>query len=360
MARIVYGVSGEGSGHSSRASEIAAWLEAQGHEVRLASYDRGYRNLKDRFTVIEISGLHIVSEDNRVARRKTLRRNLAALPNGIDSVRGVRRELFEGFRPDCVITDFEPTTAYLAKHYRLPLISIDNQHRMRYMRFPCPRHMRVDAAVTKTVIRAMVPRPTVALVTTFYFGEVKNTRTFLFPPILRRAVLDSRPREGTHCLVYATAGHESLLHVLRQFRDERFLVYGYEREGSDGPLEFRPFSKDGFLDDLAGCKAVIATAGFTLITEALHLGKPYLALPMAGQFEQMLNGVLLEAAGLGRSLAAPDVDEVGAFLAGLDDYRAALSDYPRADNRAILAKLEELLDDDLHLLRYLHKPCTSC
>ena len=356
MARIVYGVSGEGSGHSSRASEVAAWLEAQGHEVRLASYDRGYRNLRDRFDVTEISGLHIVSEDNRVARRKTLRRNLAAIPEGIDSVKGVRDSLFREFRPDCVITDFEPTTAYLAKHYRLPLISIDNQHRMRYMSFPCPRHMRMDAAVTRTVIRAMVPRPTVALVTTFYFGKVKNPRTFLFPPILRRAVLDAVPREGEHYLVYATGAHESLLHALRRFDGERFRIYGYDREDEDGPLQFRPFSRDGFLDDLASCRGVIATAGFTLITEALHLGKPYLALPMAGQFEQMLNGLLLERAGLGRSLDAPDPRAIADFLAHVDDFRPALRDYPRADNGAILAKLGELLDEDLRALRHLQKP----
>jgi uncharacterized protein (TIGR00661 family) len=38
----------------------------------------------------------------------------------------------------------------------------------------------------------------------------------------------------------------------------------------------------------------MATAGFTLISEALHLKKPYLALPMIGQFEQAINAVFLE------------------------------------------------------------------
>ena len=44
MARIVYGLSGEGSGHSSRSQQMARHLVTQGHEVKLASYDRGYRN----------------------------------------------------------------------------------------------------------------------------------------------------------------------------------------------------------------------------------------------------------------------------------------------------------------------------
>ena len=57
MARIVYGLSGEGSGHSSRSQQMARHLVAQGHEVKLASYDRGYRNLKEEFDMLEIEGL---------------------------------------------------------------------------------------------------------------------------------------------------------------------------------------------------------------------------------------------------------------------------------------------------------------
>ena len=56
MVNILYGVNGEGSGHSSRAREVIAHLEAQGHRVHVASFDRGLRNLKDDFDVTEIDG----------------------------------------------------------------------------------------------------------------------------------------------------------------------------------------------------------------------------------------------------------------------------------------------------------------
>src|SRR5580765_3249416 len=51
MANILYGVNGEGSGHSSRAREVIAYLEEVGHRVHVASFDRGYGNLKDDFDV---------------------------------------------------------------------------------------------------------------------------------------------------------------------------------------------------------------------------------------------------------------------------------------------------------------------
>ena len=64
MAKIVYGVSGEGSGHSSRSREMLTHLKDLGHDVMVVSYDRGYNNLKDDFDVFETEGLHIASLDN--------------------------------------------------------------------------------------------------------------------------------------------------------------------------------------------------------------------------------------------------------------------------------------------------------
>ena len=350
MSKILYGVSGEGSGHSSRASFIAAHLQTQGHEVKIASYDRGYRNLKDHFDALEIAGLTIVSEDNQVSKLKTIAANLAKIPSGSRSLK-LLKQTFTQFSPDVVITDFEPSTAYMAGHYGLPLITIDNQHRMRYMQYQMPPSLRQDALITETIIRAMVPTPWVSLITTFHFSPLKNQRSFLFPPILRQAVLDLSPTQSEGILVYATSGFDSLLSTLQTFSGETFVVYGYDKEEVCGNLHFRPFSKEGFLEDLAKCKAIIATAGFTLISEALHLSKPYLAFPMQGQFEQHLNAFMLEKHGYGAQCQTPDRKQIAAFLYEIPHYQTALEQYPRAGNAAITDKLDELLADDRRLLK---------
>ena len=54
MANILYGVNGEGSGHSTRAKEVLTHLVSQGHTVHVASFDRGLQNLKNDFDVTEI------------------------------------------------------------------------------------------------------------------------------------------------------------------------------------------------------------------------------------------------------------------------------------------------------------------
>ena len=355
MAKIVYGVSGEGSGHSSRSREMLNHLQELGHDVIVVSYDRGYANLKDDFEVFETEGLHIASLDNRVSKVKTFTDNLQRLPKGHKKLQMLRKDVFKTFRPDCVITDFEPMTAYLANHYDLPLITIDNQHRLRYMSYPCPAHLQTDRRMTVTIIRAMVPRPDVSLVTTFYYGEPKNERSFFFPPILRKEVLSLQPFLGEHILVYLTSGFETFLKKLKSFKRESFIVYGAGKEGTDGHLTFKPFSKTGFLNDLASCKAVMATAGFTLMTESFYLRKPYLALPMRGQFEQEINGFLLARLQYGINLRRISPEAIGNFLYRLPDFSENLKTYQAQDNSAIKAKLAELLDDDCALARDFHR-----
>ncbi|HDZ07593.1 MJ1255/VC2487 family glycosyltransferase [Pseudohongiella sp.] len=354
MSRILYGVSGEGSGHSSRATEMTRHLLSCGHEVRIVSYDRGYRNMSTEFDAIEIEGLHIVCENNRVRPLKTLWHNLRRGDRALRRLKALIK-LVRAFQPDYVITDFEPTTAWLAWWYRLPLISLDNQHRMRYMKFRSPARLMVSRWITVLLIRLLVPSPTAALATTYYYGERKNDRIFLFPPILRREVLDCKPRSGNHHLVYVTSHFEHLLDILKSFPDQQFVVYGCNREDVDGNLRFRPFSTDGFLRDLESCQSVLATAGFTLISEAIHLGKPYLAMPMAGQFEQQLNAICLEELGFGINAHKTDRATLTRFFGQLPALQTSVAAYAaqhrqqgqRDANLAIKRKLDELLTRDL-------------
>ena len=345
MTRIVYGVSGEGSGHSSRAREMLSHLTDEGHDVRVVSYDRGARNLRDDFRVHEITGTHIVSRDNKVSVPGTVRKNLGNLGKLRQSWASVG-QLLDEWQPHVVITDFEPMTAYAARKRGLPLITIDNQHRMRYMSYPPVPRARFDGFVTRSVIRLFVPKPWVSLVTTFYFGETTDTRAELFPPILRKLVRDAKPETGEHILVYVTQAFDSLTDTIRRFPDQSFRVYGFGRDDEDGNISYRPFSVQGFLDDLRRARGVVATAGFTLMTESLHLGKPLLALPMQGQYEQRLNAHLLGLIDYGMAADRVDTEVLGAFLGGLVKYREALADYPRDAGDAIKLRLSALVADN--------------
>ena len=44
---------------------------------------------------------------------------------------------------------------------------------------------------------------------------------------------------------------------------------------------------------------MVAGGGFSLLSEAVYLGKPVLAVPLRGQFEQMMNARYLDRKGYG-------------------------------------------------------------
>jgi uncharacterized protein (TIGR00661 family) len=340
MARIVYGLSGEGSGHAMRGKVVLGHLVRAGHAVKVATFDRGLAALAQDFDVTPVEGLSIAARDNRVSVARTLAANLKKLPRGARSAKELRRTLFGEFQPDLVICDFEPVTAHLALRERVPLVTLDNQHFLRYV-----EHERVpgrarEARTTLSIVRAIVPRSQRSIVTSFLPGRPKNERTFLVPPILRPEILALEPSRGEHVLVYCTQPYPSLLDDLRSLGHVPFRLYGFERAGKEGQLDFRKFSAAGFLEDLASARAVVATAGFTLLGETLQLGKPLLALPMKGQYEQELNSYLLGKSGWGRDGRLATRETLGDFLFRLPQYEQALESYPRQDNRKTFAAVD--------------------
>ena len=297
MATILYGVNGEGSGHSTRAKEVILHLQERGHTVHVASSDRGLQNLSEFFDVTEVYGLRFAYVNNRVRYEKTVAKNLISAPRAARSMRQLSH-LAEQWNIDLICTDFEPLTCHFGHRLRLPVISIDNQHCLTNASVSYPKEFRRDAAAAKLVTRLMTPRADAYLAISFFPAKVKKKNTYLLPPILRREVLDAKSSDGDHVIVYVTSPSPELAALLRQVRCP-FLCYGFGREGRDANITYKKPSAAEFLKDLAGSKAVIANTGFSLVSEALHLGKPYLGVPVKHQFEQIFNAYYLEQAGYG-------------------------------------------------------------
>jgi uncharacterized protein (TIGR00661 family) len=341
MSNILYGVNGEGSGHSTRAKEVIAHLQRAGHAVNVVSFDRGLRNLSASYEVTEIFGFRIAYVNNEVRYRRTLARNLIRAPRAARSMTDLLRKMNE-WRIELVITDFEPLSCHAGRRKRVPVISIDNQHGLTNLEVSLPSKFRRDAAATKLVTRLMTPRATAYVVTSFFPARVRSRNTFLFPPILRQEILEAKPYPGEHVLVYVTSPSGGLVTLLKQVRC-RFIAYGFDRSGREGNVLFKKPSMEGFLNDLAGCKAIIANAGFSLVSEALHLGKPYLAVPVEHQFEQIFNAHYLKKTGYGAWWEELNREHIESFLFNLGHFSERLRSYPRQDNSALLAKLDGLI-----------------
>jgi uncharacterized protein (TIGR00661 family) len=349
MANILYGVNGEGAGHSTRAKEVISHLQKRGHAVHVVSFDRGLANLRKDFEVTEILGWRLAYVNNQVRYRRTLARNLLTARRTASAISRLK-VLIEEREIDLVVTDFEPLSCHVGHRKRLPVISIDNQHCLTNTDVSYPRQFRRDASAAKIVTRLMVPRANAYLVTSFFAAQVTRPNTFLFPPILRDCILQAKPREGEYILVYVTSPAPALEKLLASVRCS-FVAYGFGREGQQGNIVYKKPSLDGFLTDLISAKAIIANAGFSLVTEALHLGKPYLAIPVAHQFEQIFNAYYLEKAGYGAYWEGLNKERIESFLYNLPHFREKLAGYPRQGNGALLAKLDALIAEFTHSSR---------
>src|SRR5689334_3812289 len=112
MANILYGVNGEGSGHSTRAKEVISHLKANGHTVNIVSFDRGLNNLSASFPVTEIYGLRLAYVNNRMRYRRTLARNVITAPQAARSLKQLMG-FAEEKKIELVITDFEPLSCHV-------------------------------------------------------------------------------------------------------------------------------------------------------------------------------------------------------------------------------------------------------
>lgn len=350
---ILYGVPSEGMGHATRSKVIIEHLLHQGHEVRIATSDRAFELLERAFPgrCYRIEGLHLKYERGSVDKSASVANLLANAPEALVANAQQYFRMWKHEVPDVVISDFESFTYYFARLRRIPLLSIDNMQVIDR----CELGIEVPASewesyqLAKTIIKTKVPFCQRYLITSFFDAPPRRAHTVVVPPILRQLILEAKTAGyplADHILVYQTASsQEDLIAGLRSVDRQHFIVYGLNRDGVEGNVTLRRFSEEGFVRELATCKAVITNGGFSLISEAVYLQRPVCSFPLGGQFEQYVNGAQIERLAYGRRFDGFSPDCVKAFLYDLDRFTHSLSQYQQNGNRLTLSIVDEFLLD---------------
>ncbi len=341
MANILYGVSGEGFGHAARSLVVIEYLKRAGHQVTVISYDKGFDFLSEKMPVKLIAGGNFTYENNSVKYFKTIIKNFLRSAETLKSVEAIA-ELVEKKKINFVVTDFEPISCLVANLKKLPLISLDNQHILTKTKLNYPGHYFKAYLVGKLITRLMIFNPKFYLILSFFPCKSLDRKALLFPPLIADEVLNKKPTTNDYILVYLTSGFEEASDIFGKL-PQKFIIYGLARTGRVGNCLFKQHSRQEFVNDLAQCRAIIATAGFSLISEALYLGKPYFALPAKAQFEQILNAYQLAKLGYGEHHDELSVVAVEKFLAKIDQYQKRLGRGLKPGNEQIFAKVEELI-----------------
>jgi uncharacterized protein (TIGR00661 family) len=322
MAKIIYGVAGEGFGHSSRSHLIGQRLIEAGHDVMFVGSKKSLAYLRQYFgeRVREIFGLGFAFKDGRIDKSETLKQNLLNLPEGSRQNDELYKKYFDPFGPELVISDFEPFSAWWAWRKHVPFVSIDHEHMLTLCELEHRRRNWFSRLTSSVVTKCHYVGAVGYVIINFFRMPLRIDSAVLAPPVVRPAVTTLKPGKGEHILLYSTTGKgkERLRKLLGKFGSEKFYLYGFDEAGRFDNCVFKERSTEGFLSDLAACRGVIASAGFSLISECLYLKKRVLVMPVAGQYEQIINAHYIEKLDLGVSCEKLDEPVVARFLDELD------------------------------------------
>lgn len=298
--RILYGVQGTGNGHLTRARVMAKALADVGAQVDWVFSGRP----KEKFFDMEGFGDYQVYRGLTFATRSgKIRYMETALTNNVwQFYQDIKKINVEGY--DFILNDFEPVSAWAARRAGKQVIGISHQSAFFY---DIPKHG--ENIFTKWFMRSFAP---VTLPVGLHWHHFNQP---ILPPIVEppRYTNESVPR---HYLVYLPFSEPSdILPRLRHFPDYQFYVYlPVPAAFDDEHIHIRPFSREGFQQDLHRCEGVICSTGFELPSEALLLGKKILTQPVVGQMEQQSNALALQQLGYASVTKTLDVETIGKWL----------------------------------------------
>ena len=338
---VFYCVCGEGMGHAIRSGVIIDRIKDL-YDVYIFTSDRAYNYLSSKFdNVYEIGGFNTVYRNNKVNNRKTLKnaikRNPTNIKVGYEHLYKTARKL----RPDVIVTDFELYATIISKLLYIPLISLDNIHMITQTKINYPDHKRAEMIKAKGVIKAYVVRPKIHILTSFFYPKIRERKNaVIYPPVIREEILNLKPTKENHVVVYQTSRESvKLVRKLKTLKNEKFIVYGFNKEETDGNLHYKKFNEGEFYDDLASAKAVICNGGFTFISEAIILKKPIFSIPAKGNFEQTLNAYYVQRLGYGEYHEVMNAERVENFLNNLSKYETKLNEVKKTNNDGIIKEL---------------------
>jgi uncharacterized protein (TIGR00661 family) len=345
MARILYGIHGTGHGHAVRGLTIARCFPE--HEFLFVTNGDAPAVLEKEFPVFRLENLGTVCRNYKADIPATVLKAVPILLRREEITRRLLRTMDE-FKPDRCMTDLEYFVPRAAKRLGLPCLTLDHQHVVTCCRHKLPPDMLFDYFLQGLTPKYLFTPTDENLIISFYAPPLRpGYKAVIAPPILRESVLALRGRDAGHLLVYqSNSTHEGLIEFLKSSTERICYVFGYnDREGRDKNLVFCPKSEEGFLDILEGAAYVICGGGHTLMTEALHLGKPVLSLPLKAFVEQRFNALYIEQLGYGMQAdmftLAPAL--LKRFESGLEGFKRAIAAGDFCGNRRVFDLVENFI-----------------
>ncbi|GAB2522198.1 glycosyltransferase family protein [Spirosoma aerophilum] len=329
--RVLFLVQGEGRGHLTQALSLAQILHMAGHKVVGAvvgvTAERAVPTFfSEKFSApivpVFSPGLVYNAGTNALEPVKTTLHALRTLRPFWRSLKQVRDQI-DTLRPDVVVNFYEMlggmTYAFLRPS--VPMVCIAHQYMAFHPDFQRPKGQWFYRQAFKFNTRLTCLGATELLALSFdkQVNEPKE-RLRVVPPLLRQEITELKPVAGNFLLAYVTQpGLKVALKKAHQERpDIRMDAFHADATGPDqvvdDTLTYHAIDGKRYLDFMSRSKAVVTTAGFESVCEALYLGKPALMIPQANHYEQACNAIDSQRAGVGIASNRFDLNQLLDYL----------------------------------------------
>jgi len=367
MKKILYGISGIGTGHTNRQLPLITHF-ARASKMVIFAYDESYRFYQALFrntrnvTVIPIAIPFVAGGPEGLDFRATAR---VAVNNNKDFLRINCKALAQAAdllgKPDLVVTDYEPLSAQYAYAYNAPLVTIDQQS--KYLCGSFPPVLRGQSCKDEIMrLHMFFPRANARIACSFFNVQKKQngTNVLIFPPTLKDSIQSLKRKPTTHSLLFYISSQRefiqnarTILRIIAAQKNIHFHIF--TRNASKFHKETLPPNvfvyEQGdplFYSVLQKCAGIVSTAGHTLLSEAMYLGIPVYAIPLA-VYEQQMNAHIIHKNHFGISHPTLDAKKLSFFVKNIPRFARAIE----KDTRVLLRRPGQ---DDI--ITYLEQICT--
>lgn len=282
--KILYAIQATGNGHLARAQDIIPILKEISDLDILVSGINNKMFLEHDITY-RLHGISFIFGKNGGADFWQSIRKL----NLFRFLREIKNLPIENY--DLIINDFEPVSAWASWWKGANCISLSHQSAVIHPDSPKARHINPAFMFFMKYFAPSKKR---------YGLHFSNFADRIYTPIIRKKVREHYSLQGNYYTVYLPSySDKRIAKFLSSFPQIQWEVFSKEITAPvvKENIRFYPIGEN-FVKSMAESKGVLCGAGFETPSEALHLKKKLIVVPMKGQYEQQCNAAALEKMGV--------------------------------------------------------------
>ncbi|MCX6797693.1 MAG: glycosyltransferase [Candidatus Falkowbacteria bacterium] len=302
----IFFIQGEGRGHLTQALTLKEKLLARGHKI--GAIVVGTKNINDLPSFFQEAFSNIRLEIVHSPKFRKDRHNqginiwlslwpvIKRSPRYLQEIKKIKN-LVADIKPDALINFYEPLAGLYWRHHKeRPLFCLGHQYFFTHPSFPIKSLSFFQRIALRSYNYLSAPAGAIKIGLSFTNEQDRPAKNlYIAPPLIRTVIKKEVPQDKGFILSYVlNHGYFSeIIHWCQNNPGRRVCCFGDKKNLGDLSLplnlEINYLSGKKFIEALANCSALAATAGFETIAEAAYLGKPILMVPTKNHFEQSGN-----------------------------------------------------------------------